>query len=257
MNNIHSTAIISKNAIIGDNIEIGPYTIIKDKVTIRDDVFIQSNVLIEGRTVIGDGCQISHSAVIGTPPQDLKYKGADTEVIIGKDTIIREFVTINRATGEGGRTIVGDNCFLMAYVHIAHNCKLGNNVILANAVNLAGYVEIEDNAIVGGMTPVHQFVKIGTFAFVGGFSRVTQDIVPYTIGAGVPYRTVGLNTIGLKRNNFPEETINLLKKAVKIVFYSRLNTSQSIEKIEDTLEVKNELALFVNFIKSSKRGIAK
>ena len=257
MNNIHPTAIISKNAILGDNIEIGPYTIINDKVIIRDNVSIQSNVLIEGRTKIGDGCQISHSAVIGTPPQDLKYKGADTEVIIGKGTKIREFVTINKATDEGERTIIGDNCFLMAYVHIAHNCKLGNNVILANAVNLAGHIEIEDNAIIGGMTPVHQFVKIGTFAFVGGFSRVTQDIVPYTRGAGVPYKTIDLNTTGLRRNNFSKEAINSLKKAVIIVFYSHLNVSQSIEKIENTLVVKDELAVFVNFIKNSKRGIAR
>ncbi|MBS3740712.1 MAG: acyl-ACP--UDP-N-acetylglucosamine O-acyltransferase [Candidatus Cloacimonetes bacterium] len=257
MSKIHETAIVDKNAQINSDVEIGPYSIIGPKAKIGKGVKIYSNVVINGLATIKDNCEIFHSAVIGTVPQDLKYRGEDSEVIIGKNTTIREFVTVNLSTSIDNPTLVGDNCLLMTYVHIAHDCNLGNNVILANAVNLAGHVTIEDNAIIGGLTPIHQFVHIGTFAFVGGLSRVSKDVAPYTRGASVPYKTSGLNSIGLRRNNFKKETRRTLKHLYKIFYTSNLNTSQALKKIKQEVEMIEEVEHFIKFVESSERGIAK
>ena len=254
---IHETAIIHKNSKIGKNAEIGPYVIIGSQVKIGDDVKISSNVLIDGKTTIDDGCKIFHSAVIGTEPQDLKYEGGNTETVVGKGTIIREFVTINRSTNLKKPTKIGNDCLLMAYVHVAHDCHLGSNVILANCVNLSGHIQIEKNAIIGGMTPIHQFVKIGCFSFIGGFSRVTQDVAPYILGTGIPFKIIGLNSVGLKRNNFSEKTMKILKRMYKIFYLSDLNTSQAVSKIKNELEMIEEIKHFLDFVKASERGISK
>jgi len=213
--------------------------------------------VIDGRTTIGKGCRIFHSAVIGTEPQDLKYAGEDTAVEIGEYTTIREFATINRSSNIEQPTLVGSYCLLMIYTHVAHDCKLGGRVILANSVNLAGHVIIENNATIGGLTPVHQFVHIGCFAFIGGLSRVTQDVAPYTRGASVPYKTVGLNSVGLRRSNFSAETRAILKKLYKIFYNSNLNTAQALEKIKSEIEMIDEVKHFVEFVENSERGIAK
>jgi len=254
---IHPTAIIDPKAQIGNNVEIGPFSIIGPKVILQDGVKISSNVVIDGRTTIGKGCRIFHSAVIGTEPQDLKYAGEDTAVEIGEYTTIREFATINRSSNIEQPTLVGSYCLLMIYTHVAHDCKLGGRVILANSVNLAGHVIIENNATIGGLTPVHQFVHIGCFAFIGGLSRVTQDVAPYTRGASVPYKTVGLNSVGLRRSNFSAETRVTLKKLYKIFYNSNLNTAQALEKIKSEIEMIDEVKHFVEFVENSERGIAK
>ena len=254
---IHPSAIVDKNAEIEDDVVIGPFTIIGPEVKIRKGVKIASNVVVDGRTDIGNNCRIFHSAVIGTIPQDLKYKGENTKTIIGDGTIVREFVTINRSTSIDNPTKIGENCLLMTYVHVAHNCQIGNYVILANSVNLAGHVLIEDRASIGGMTPVHQFVRIGCYSFIGGFSRIAQDVAPYTKGTGIPYKSVGLNSVGLMRNNFPVKTRILLKKAYRIFYNSHLNTTQAVNKIKDEVEIIDEIAHFLEFVQNSKRGIAK
>ncbi len=254
---IHPTAIVDPKAQIGNDVEIGPYSIIGPKVILHDGVKVSSNVVLDGRTTIGKGCRIFHSAVIGTEPQDLKYAGEDTAVEIGEHTTIREFATINRSSNIEQPTRVGNNCLLMIYMHVAHDCQLGNRVILANSVNLAGHVIIENNATIGGLTPVHQFVHIGCFAFIGGFSRVCQDVAPYTRGASVPYRSVGLNSIGLQRNNFSEETRATLRKLYRIFYNSNLNTAQALEKIKSEIEMIYEVKHFIEFVENSERGIAK
>ena len=254
---IHPTAIVDPKAQLGNDIEIGPFAIIGPQVVLHDGVRIASNVVIDGRTTIGKGCRIFHSAVIGTEPQDLKYRGEDTAVEIGENTDIREFSTINRSTHVSNPTRVGNNSLLMIYTHVAHDCQLGDNVILANSVNLAGHVIIENNATVGGLTPVHQFVHIGCYSFIGGLSRVSQDVAPYTRGASVPYQTAGLNSVGLRRNKFSADTRRILKKLYKIFYNSSLNTTQAIEVIKSEIELIDEVKHFIEFVENSQRGIAK
>lgn len=257
MTKIDKTTIIKDGAQIDKDVEIGPYSIIGPNVKIAKDVKIHSHVVISGNATINRNTEIFRSATIGTIPQDLKFSGETTEAIIGKNTTIREFVTVNLSTSVDNPTKVGNDCLLMAYVHIAHDCNLGDNVILANAVNLAGHVVIENNAIIGGLTPVHQFVHIGCFAFIGGLSRVSKDVAPYTRGASVPYKTSGLNSIGLRRNKFPAKVRKKLKQAYKIFYKSNLNTRQALEKIKNDMEMSKEIQHFVDFIASSKRGVAK
>jgi UDP-N-acetylglucosamine acyltransferase len=254
---IHPTAIIDPKAQIGNDVEIGPFSIIGPKVILHDGVKISSNVVIDSRTTIGKGCRIFHSAVIGTEPQDLKYAGEDTAVEIGEYTVIREFATVNRSTNIDQPTRVGSHCLLMTYTHVAHDCQLGDRVIMANSANLAGHVSIEHHATIGGLTPVHQFVHIGCYSFIGGLSRVSQDVAPYTRGASIPYRTVGLNSVGLRRNNFSPETRAALKKLYKIFYNSNLNTTQALEKIMAEIEMINEVKHFIEFVENSERGIAK
>ncbi len=254
---IHETAIVEEGARLGDNVEIGPFTIIGKDVSIGDGTKVDSNVLINGNTSIGSGNRIFHGAAIGAPPQDLKYDGESSFVKIGNDNTIREFVTINSAVGEGESTIVGNNCLLMAYVHIAHNCIVRDRVILSNAVNLAGHVTIDDWAIIGGMVPVHQFVSIGTHAFIGGGSRIPKDIPPYFKFAGNPPRVSGLNSVGLERRGFSIETRALLKKAYVYLYRSELNVSQAAEKIREELDQTDEIKTLIEFICNSRRGLTK
>ncbi|MDD3643664.1 MAG: acyl-ACP--UDP-N-acetylglucosamine O-acyltransferase, partial [Candidatus Krumholzibacteria bacterium] len=183
---VHGTAVINEEARLGEDVSIGPWSVIGPHVSIGDGTVVGSNVLIDGHTSIGSQNRIFHGAALGSPPQDLKYRGETTYTRIGDGNTIREFVTINAATGEGDATVVGSNCLLMAYVHIAHDCLIGDNVILANAVNLAGHVTIEEYAIVGGIVPVHQFARIGAHSFTGGGSRIAKDVPPYTKVVGNP-----------------------------------------------------------------------
>jgi UDP-N-acetylglucosamine acyltransferase len=253
--NIHPTAIIEPGAKLGHNVTVEAYAIVKSTVTLEDRVTIKSHVYIDGHTTIGEGTTIWPFASIGTKTQDLKYRGEKTFVMVGKDCDIREYVTINSSCQENSVVRVGDKCLIMAYCHIAHNCEVGNNVIMSNAVNLAGHVIIEDYAIIGGMTPVHQFTRIGCYAMVGGFSRVTHDIPPYTIGAGVPYRLGGLNLIGLKRRGFPIEVRKDLTRAFKLTYRSGLHLSEALEKIQEEIEPNLYIKHWVQFCRASRRGL--
>ncbi|MBN2185798.1 MAG: acyl-ACP--UDP-N-acetylglucosamine O-acyltransferase [Candidatus Krumholzibacteriota bacterium] len=254
---IHDTAIVEKGAQLGDNVDIGPFSIIGKNVSIGDGTRVGSNVLIEGNTSIGSENTIFNGAAIGAPPQDLKFGGERSFVKIGNENTIREFVTINSAVGEGESTSVGNNCLLMAYVHLAHNCIVRDRVILSNAVNLAGHVTIDDWAIIGGMVPVHQFVSIGTHAFVGGGSRIPKDIPPYFKFAGNPPKVSGLNSVGLERRGFSIETRALLKKAYVFLYRSELNVSQAAEKIKEELDQTDEIKTLIEFICNSRRGLTK
>ena len=206
---------------------------------------------------IRDRCQVHHGAVIGNLPQDLKYRGAPTQVVIGSGTTIREYATVHAATEENEATRIGDNVLLMAYTHIAHNCRLGNNVILANAVNLAGHVRIDDHAIIGGITPVHQFVAVGCHAFIGGGSRVPQDVLPYVRAAGNPLRVVGLNTVGLERRGFSLEVRRDLKQAYTLFFRSGLTVEEAVLRMRAELPPSPELQYLIEFIGTSERGFAR
>jgi len=252
---VHGAAIVHDGAELGENVTVGPYSVISAGAKIGDGTTIGSNVLIEGDTTIGAGNTIFHGAVLGTPPQDLKYRGARTFVRIGDNNMIREYATVNAATNEGDATVVGSNCLLMAYSHVAHDCLIGDNVILANAVNLAGHVTIYDFAILGGMVPVHQFVRIGVHSFVGGGCRVAKDVLPYVKIAGTPVKVSGLNTVGLKRRGFEDSQLETIKAAYRLIYRSGLNVTQAIERIELEVEPSEEIEILLDFIRGSQRGI--
>ena len=255
MSEIHSTAIVDKRSEIGENVSIGPSSIIEAETIIGDNVTIGANCLVAKYTELKNDVTMFHGAVVGTIPQDLKFGGEKTRLVIGEKTTIREYAMLNRGTAESGETVIGKNCFLMAYSHVAHDCKIGDNVILANAVNLAGHIDIGDYAIIGGVVPVHQFVRIGAHAMIGGGFRVQQDVCPYSLAAGYPLKIVGLNRVGLSRRGFKPEALQLLQKAFKILFFSKLNHSQAIEKIQTELEISEEIKNILEFIKSSSRGM--
>ena len=252
---IDNMSIISKKAKIGKNVSIGPYCIIEDNVIVGDNTKIDSHTIIKEYTEIGSNCNIFSHCVIGEIPQDKKYNGEKSSLIIGNNNTIREFCTLNRGTEESGITQIGDNCLLMAYVHVAHDCILQNDIILANGVQLGGHVTIDDYGIVGGMTPVHQFCKIGMHAFIGGGLRVVQDVPPYIIANGDPLKFSGINILGLRRRKFSSDERENIKKAYKLIYNSNFNVSQAIEKIENSFNLDNNIKDIVNFIKSSTRGL--
>lgn len=255
MSQIHPTAIIENGAKIASSVSIGPYSIIGANCLVKENVVIKGHVYLDGHTTVGEGTSIWPGAVIGTKTQDRKFRGEKTEVIIGKNCEIRECTTINSSCGEGSFVKVGDNCLIMAYCHLAHNCELGNGVIMSNNATLAGHVIVEDFAIIGGLTAVHQFCRIGKYCMVGGMSRVTNDVPPFTIGAGSPYRFGGLNLVGLKRHGFSLAKRKLLSQAFRFVYRSGLSLNEAIATIVAELEPIPELIHFVEFCKSSKRGL--
>jgi len=254
---IHPTAVVHPDARIAHNVRIGPHAVVGPEVSIGPDCVIGSSVLIDGRTEIGRNNQIFHGAVIGTAPQDLKYQGEETFIEIGDDNTIREYVTIHLATGEGEKTRVGNGNMLMAYVHVAHNCHIQDHCILANAVNLAGHVEIDHWAILGGMTPVHQFVRVGQHSFIGGGSRVAQDVPPFIRVAGNPVEVAGINSVGLKRRGFDDETLFNLKRAYRLLYRTGLNVSQAMERITTDCKLDTHVENLMAFIRRSERGIVR
>lgn len=253
MNN--TISVISKKAQIGKNVSIGPYCVIEDNVVIGDNTTIDSHTIIKEYTEIGKNCNIFSHCVIGEVPQDKKYNGEKSKLVIGNNNIIREFCTLNRGTEESGLTKIGNNCLFMAYVHVAHDCDLKDDIILANGVQLGGHVTIDNYAIVGGMTPVHQFCKIGMHSFVGGGLRVVQDIPPYIIANGEPLKFSGINILGLRRRKFTSTERDNIKKAYKLIYNSNYNISQATEKIENTFNIDNSIKDILDFIKSSSRGL--
>jgi len=255
---IHPTAIISPGAEIDEETSIGPFCILNEGVSIRKGTKLVSNIIIEGDTEIGTNCLIYPFTSIGLPPQDTKYKGEKTGVIIGNNNTIREYTTIHRASvGGDGITTIGDDNFLMAYVHIAHDCKIGNSVLMANVATLAGHVVVGDHAVIGGLVAIHQFTRIGAYAMVGGFSGVGQDIPPYMIASGARARLYGLNTIGLKRHGFSDTAIHDLKKAYKILFREKRTLKDALKKIQEDLPYTDEIKNLIEFIQKNKRGICR
>ncbi len=248
-------SVISKNAKIGNNVSIGPYCIIEDNVVIGDNTTIDSHTIIKQYTEIGSNCNIFSHCVIGEVPQDKKYSGEKSKLIIGNNNTIREFCTLNRGTKELGLTKIGNNCLFMAYVHIAHDCILQNDIILANGVQLGGHVTIDDYGIIGGMTPVHQFCKIGTHSFIGGGLRVVQDVPPYIIANGEPLKFSGINILGLRRRKFSSVERDNIKKAYKLIYNSNYNISQAVQKIENTFDINDSIKGILNFINTSTRGL--
>ncbi|NLI71657.1 MAG: acyl-ACP--UDP-N-acetylglucosamine O-acyltransferase [Bacteroidales bacterium] len=248
---------IHPDAKIAHSVEIDPFTRIDKNVVIGEGTTIGSNVTILEGVRIGKNCRIFPGAVIGAIPQDLKFKGEDSLVTIGDSTTIREFVTINRGTVSKGKTVVGDNCLLMAYCHVAHDCIVGNNVIMGNATQLAGEVEISDYAILGGGTLVHQFTRIGAHSMTQGGSRVSKDIPPFITAGREPISYAGINSIGLRRRGFTNEQINEIQDVYRYIYQSRMNTTHALERIQQKLPATKERDEIIRFIKDSSRGIIK
>ena len=240
---------------LGPDVSVGPYCVIGPRVTVGERCTIAGHTVIERNTRVADSVRIGYGTVIGSDPQDLKYKGEETWVEIGSGTIIREYCTINRGSTATGKTTIGERCFIMTYVHIAHDCVIGNDVIIANSVQMAGHVTVHDRAIISGLVPIHQFVRIGTYAFVGGGSRVNQDVPPYTKAAGNPVHLYGLNSVGLQRAGFAPEVKLALKRAYRLVFNSDLTVSQGVARARVELPEDPEVETFLQFIEASQRGV--
>jgi UDP-N-acetylglucosamine acyltransferase len=248
---------VDRHAELESDVRIGPYAIVGPNVRIGSGTTVGAHAILDGWTEVGERVRIFPHAVVGTEPQDLKFAGGQTWLRIGDRTVIREFATLNPATGAGESTVVGSDCLLMAYSHVAHNCSLGNHVILANSVNLAGHVTVGDYAILGGVTPVHQFVRIGEHSMVGGGSRIPQDVAPFTLVSGNPPETYGLNLVGLTRRGFPRESIDLLKAAYRILFRSKLTVDEAADRIRSEVPSAPEVVRLLEFFRSSERGVTR
>lgn len=255
MLDIHPTAVVHREAEIADDVVIGPYAVIGPQVRIGGGSWVGAHAVLEGQTSLGRNNRVFHGAVIGAVPQDLKYRGEPTAVVIGDGNTIREYASIHLACIEGETTSIGNGNLIMAYAHVAHNCRVGNGAILANSVNLAGHVEVHDHAIIGGVTPVHQFVRIGCHAIIGGGFRVPKDVPPFMRAGGYPLRVAGLNSVGLERHGFDEERRAVLKRAYRILFRSGLNVSQALERLRLEFGADDDVRTLIDFIAASERGI--
>ncbi len=254
---ISNLAHIHPAAQLGENVTVEPFAVIYENTVIGDNTTIGSHAVIMQGARIGRDCKIHTGAVVSNIPQDLKFKGEETVAIIGDRTILREYVTVNRGTADKEKTVVGQDCLLMAYVHVAHDCILDNNCILSNAVQLAGHVELGFHVILGGTSAVHQFVKIGAHAMIGGGSLVTKDVPPYIIAARYPVDFEGVNLVGLRRRGFSNPQITQIQEIYKVLYQSGLNTTQALEEIENNVEASAERDFIVAFIKNASRGIVK
>ena len=250
---IHNSSIIDKKAKIGKKVKIGPFSYIGPNVHISDGVELISNVHIEGNTKIGKGTKIFPFACIGTPPQDMKYKGETNSLEIGENNVIREYVTINPGTKGGGeKTVIGNNCLLMISSHIAHDCHIGNNVVIANNVPLGGHVTIEDSVVIGGNSAVQQFTRIGRLAMIGGMTGVLKDVIPFGLSFGNRNYLRGVNLIGLKRRKYDNKKIKELNSAFKKIFSSK-NLHENLSKINGEYKENNLVAEVINFISKDKK----
>ncbi|MCS6917346.1 MAG: acyl-ACP--UDP-N-acetylglucosamine O-acyltransferase [Chitinophagales bacterium] len=248
---------IDPRAKIGSGVQFGPFVTIYEDVEIGDDCWIGPNVTIMNGARIGKGVKIFPGAVISAEPQDLKYKNEPTVALIGDHTTIRECVTINRGTAWSGKTVIGSQCLIMAYSHVAHDCVIGNNCVIANNAALAGHIVIEDYAVLGGITAVHQFVKIGRHAFISGGSLVRKDVPPFVKAAKEPLSYMGVNTVGLRRRGYAEATINQIEDIYRIIFIKNHNVSKAVSVVEAEVAPSAERDLIIDFIRKSERGILK
>lgn len=252
---IHPTAIVSPDAVLGTDVEIGPFAIIGEGCTIGDGCIIAARATLERNVLLERNVRIGSGTILGGDPQDLKFGGEYSTVEVGEGTIIREYSTINRGTTQSFKTTIGRNCFIMSYVHLAHDCHIGDGVILVNSVQLAGHVTVGDKAIIAGASAAHQFVKIGQYSFVGGCSRISQDVPPYIKAVGNPIKLYGLNSVGLLRNQFPDEVVRELKRAYRLFFRSELNVTQARERAATELKPFPEVQELLRFLEDSGRGV--
>lgn len=257
MTEVHATAVVDRAAVLEDGVSVGPYCVVGPQVHLGAGTRLMSHVVLDGRTTLGRGCTVFPFASIGTQTQDLKFRGAATFVEIGDETTLREYVTVNSGTNEGEVTRVGSRCHIMAYCHVAHACRVGDGVIMANAATLAGEVVVEDQVVLGGMAGVHQFVRIGRLAIVGGCSKLTQDCPPFLMVDGNPAHVSGINRVGLERRGISEEAQQGLRKAHRILYRENLTVAEALDKIQRELLVGPEVEHFVNFVRSSQRGIVR
>jgi len=253
--NIHGTAVVDPNAELGSDVTIGPYCVVGPQVSIGDGCWLQNHVTVCGPVKIGANNRFHAGCSIGQQTQDLKYAGEPTYLEIGDRNCFREYVTVNRATGVGGKTIVGNRGNFLAYSHIAHDCVVGDDVIFSNNGTLAGHVIVQDYAVIGGLTAVHQFCRLGKHAITGGCSKIVQDVRPFLIADGNPAAIRGVNVVGLERHGFSPETIRTLKEAYRILYRSDLNTKQAIQELEKSFADSAEVRDLIIFIESSQRGI--
>lgn len=254
---VHPSAIVEPGAALGCDVVVGPGAIVGPHVRLGDGVRVDSHALVTGWTRLGDGVHVHHGAVLGSPPQDLKYTGAESYLEVGPRTVVREYVTANLATEPGATTRIGADCMLMACCHVAHNCCLGDHVIVANAVLFAGYVTVDDWAIVGGGTVVHQFTRIGRHSMVGGGSRVAQDVAPFIRVGGSPPRLGGLNRIGLERRGVPAATCDALERAYRVLFREGLTVAQAVERMRAERPDVPEVEHLARFAETSARGLTR
>lgn len=256
---IEKTAVIHKNAQLGKDVTIGHYAVIGPNVRIGDGTTIGSHAVVDGWTTIGEKCNIFPHACVGMAPQDLKYHGEETRLEVGNRSTIREFATLNMGTaGGGGLSRIGDDCLMMAYSHLAHDCIVGNQVVMANSATLAGHVIVEDHVIIGGLSAVHQFVRLGEHCIIGGCSAVAQDVPPYVTASGNRAKLFGLNLVGLKRRGFTDETVKELKKTYRALFQTKETLATVLEKLRNSPEYEIlEVRKLVDFVASSERGVAR
>lgn len=254
---IHPTAVVHPSAKIGKDVEIGPYCIIGESVTIGSGSKLLAHVVVNGHTTIGEQTTIYPFTSLGAPSQDRKAADEISYTTIGDRTIIREYVSIHRATGEGQTTSVGDDCLILAYSHIAHNCRIGNDVTMSNLSQLAGHVVIEDHAGVGGMAGLHQGVRVGRYAFVGGYTKLVRDLPPFFLAEGNPAQVYGLNSVGLRRRSFTPDVLAELKDAYKIIYRSDRNLRQAIEALRESVQTETGRHLLEFLESPSERGILK
>jgi UDP-N-acetylglucosamine acyltransferase len=256
MAKIHSTAIVDSAAELAEGVTVGPYSIIQGKVVVGPDTEIGPHVVIKEYTTIGARCRIFQFAALGEIPQDLKFAGEVSTLLIGDDNTIREFATMHRGTaGGGGVTRVGNGNLFMAYSHVAHDCLIGNHVIMSNAATLAGHITVEDKAILGGFVAVHQFSRIGRHAFIGGASAVSRDVPPYAMAVGNRAKLVGLNLVGLKRSGLPDTSVQALRQAYELLFHSELNTKEAVARVRQDVPHCPEVDHLLRFVENSERGL--
>jgi UDP-N-acetylglucosamine acyltransferase len=256
---IHPTAIVSPEASLAEDVSVGAYSIIGEQVVLGAGCRVDAHVVIQGPTRIGQRCRFFPFGSIGLPPQDLKYGGERTELIVGDDNVFREYVTVHRGTAQGGgHTIIGNHNFVMAYSHIAHDCILGNHIILANAATLAGHVTIADHATIGAFSGVHQFCKVGFHGYVGGYSVITKDVLPYSKTVSPREAgNYGVNTIGLERKGFSPESIRNIRGAFRVILQSKLNTAQALAALKERFSGDIDVQPLIEFIEKSERGVIK
>ena len=258
MANVHATAIVSSGAEIGRGVTVGPYALIGPKVVLADDVIVGGHALVEGRTRIGKGTEIHPFASIGIRPQDLKYNGEDTELIIGERNQIREYVNISIGTaGGGGKTVIGNDNLIMVYCHVAHDCVLGDGIIMANAVALAGHVEVQNRAVVGGVAAVHQFTRIGEMSMVAGGSMVAQDVPPFSMVHGDRAVPNGLNVVGLRRTGWPQERLANIRSMYRLLYQDNLTMDDAMARIEAEIPDSDQKKVFLGFLRGSTRGVCR
>ncbi|HEU5250509.1 MAG TPA: acyl-ACP--UDP-N-acetylglucosamine O-acyltransferase [Thermoanaerobaculia bacterium] len=252
---VHSTAVVSAGARLADGVRIEPYAVVGDGVELGRGTSVGSHAHLEGPAVFGENNRVFPHAVLGFEPQDLKYRGERTRVVVGSRNVFREFSTVHRGTATGhGETTIGDDNYFMAYSHVAHDCRVGSGTVFANCASLAGHVEIGDRAILSAFAAVHQFVRVGRYAFVGAFAQCRQDVLPFCKTDGIDAKTYGINTIGLKRQGFSDEAIETLQKAYRLLVKSKLNTTQALQRIEQEIKGVAAVDELVLFIRDSKRG---